>query len=256
MRIISLVPSLTELVCELGLSQYLVGRTGFCIHPHAQIINVPKVGGTKDINLKKIRALKPTHVIVNKDENRLEDAQALSEFVPQVVVTHPLTARDNLSLYKQFGEVFGEVEACSAKSEVLQQLLLAELELCQIELQNSTNIKALYLIWRDPWITISSETYIADMLRQVGVQTVTPVSNNALRYPTVSDHEAAALQPELILFSSEPYSFNEKHFADTAAWAAANVPRVMIDGEMTSWYGSRAISGLRYLREFKERLSK
>ena len=103
-------------------------------------------------------------------------------------------------------------------------------------------------------MTVSSQTYIADMLRQVGIKTLAPSSAELVRYPIVTEAAAAALQPDLILFSSEPYAFNAEHFAQTAPWAAANVPRLMIDGEMTSWYGSRAIAGLRYLREFVKRI--
>ncbi len=94
-RIVSLVPSLTELVCDLGLADRLVGRTGFCIHPWETVRQIPKVGGTKDVDLDKVRALEPTHVLLNVDENRRETAEALSEFVEHVIVTHPLRPRDN-----------------------------------------------------------------------------------------------------------------------------------------------------------------
>ena len=97
-RIVSLVPSLTELVCDLGLADRLVGRTGFCIHPWETVRRIPKVGGTKDVDLAKLRVLEPTHVLLNVDENRRETAEALSEFVEHVIVTHPLRPRDNLAL--------------------------------------------------------------------------------------------------------------------------------------------------------------
>ena len=108
------MPSITELVCELGLADELVGRTGFCIHPWETVRRVPKVGGTKDIKLERIRELAPTHVIVNVDENRREDADALAEFVPHVVVTHPLGPLDNLDLYRLLGATFGR-EAQAAR---------------------------------------------------------------------------------------------------------------------------------------------
>jgi ABC-type Fe3+-hydroxamate transport system substrate-binding protein len=107
MRIVSLVPSLTELVCALGLADRLVGRTGFCIHPRDAVRRIPKVGGTKTVKLDAVRALAPTHVVLNVDENRKEDADALARFVPNLVVTHPLAPLDNLALYRQFGRVFG-----------------------------------------------------------------------------------------------------------------------------------------------------
>src|SRR5689334_1509447 len=99
-RIVCLVPSVTELICALGLADRLVGRTGFCIHPWETVRSIPKVGGTKDVKLRAVRALEPTHVVVNVDENTRETAEALAEFVPEVVVTHPIEPRDNLALYR------------------------------------------------------------------------------------------------------------------------------------------------------------
>src|SRR5215475_8722482 len=99
-RIVCLVPSITELVCDLGLADQLVGRTGFCIHPWETVRRIPKVGGTKDVKLDRVKQLGPTHVIVNVEENRRETAEALAEFVPEIVVTHPKRPRDNLDLYR------------------------------------------------------------------------------------------------------------------------------------------------------------
>ncbi len=106
-RIVSLVPSITELVCELGLADQLVGRTGFCVHPKETLKKIPKVGGTKSVDVDRIRDLAPTHVIVNVDENRKETADALAQFVPNLIVTHPLAPLDNLALYRQIGKAFG-----------------------------------------------------------------------------------------------------------------------------------------------------
>src|SRR5882757_9671314 len=111
-RIVCLVPSITELLCDLGLSGQIVGRTGFCIHPWEVVREIPKVGGTKDVLIDRVRELEPTHVVVNVDENLKEDAETLATFVPDVVVTHPQEPRDNLALYRQMGETFGrEAEA-------------------------------------------------------------------------------------------------------------------------------------------------
>jgi ABC-type Fe3+-hydroxamate transport system substrate-binding protein len=116
------VPSITELLCELGLADQLVGRTGFCIHPKDALKQIPKVGGTKSVNLNKIRKLEPTHVIVNVDENRKETADALAQFVPNLIVTHPLAPMDNVVLYRQIGGAFGrerEAEALCAEYELV-----------------------------------------------------------------------------------------------------------------------------------------
>jgi ABC-type Fe3+-hydroxamate transport system substrate-binding protein len=252
-RIVSLVPSLTELVCELGLGQFLVGRTGYCIHPSNLTSTVPKVGGTKTVNLKKIRELAPTHVILNKDENRLADAEALSAFVPNLVVTHPLEVEDNLSIYRQFGETFD----CLSAAETLSQALLQELKLCREAALARRRV--LYLIWKSPWMTVSAPTYIASMLREASLEVVGPLAKAGVtpdRYPQFIDNEPSAWKPEAILFSSEPYQFSDRDFADTSSWAPSNTPRCLIDGEMLSWYGPRAIAGLRYLRKFRHELFK
>jgi ABC-type Fe3+-hydroxamate transport system substrate-binding protein len=242
------------------LGSYLVGRTGYCIHPEAELARVPKVGGTKNINLKKIRELGATHVILNKDENRLEDAKALETFVPNLVITHPLTVDDNLAVYEQFGQIFN----CLLRSQELAKELTEELALCRQ--QTWATKKVLYLIWKDPWMTISPPTYIASMLREVGLKAIGPAigsaigpklaesSIEALRYPQFATEEVANWKADAILFSSEPYKFSANDFVDTATWAPSSVPRSLIDGEMLSWYGPRAISGLRYLRKFRHAL--
>ena len=119
-RIVSLVPSLTELVFELGLGDRLVGRTGFCVHPHEALRGVPKVGGTKDVKLERIRELAPTHVLVNMDENRRETVDALAAFVPHIVVTHPNTPQDNLPLFALLGGIFGAEDAAARLADELR----------------------------------------------------------------------------------------------------------------------------------------
>jgi ABC-type Fe3+-hydroxamate transport system substrate-binding protein len=240
-RIVSLVPSITELVCELGLAGQLVGRTGFCIHPKDRLKAIPKVGGTKSVNLKKIRELAPTHVIVNVDENQRETADALAEFVPNVVVTHPLAPLDNLALYRLIGSAFGkerEAEDLCARFEIAYR---------DIEKRDFPRRHVLYLIWKDPWMTVSRDTYVSRMLRLFGLHTVPEES--AKRYPELETLETLAVTcAERVLLSSEPYRFNETH--RDAMQSALRKPVHLIDGEMTSWYGSRAIQGLRYLSDF------
>jgi ABC-type Fe3+-hydroxamate transport system substrate-binding protein len=235
-RIVSLVPSITELLCDLDLAGQLVGRTGFCIHPWETVREIPKVGGTKDVKLDKIRALEPTHVVVNVDENRKEDAEALAEFVPNVVVTHPLGPRDNLDLYRQMGREFdreAEAEAWCARFEAA----LARVD-------DRPEQQVLYLIWRDPWMTIAPDTYISRTLALFNWRTV-PASADE-RYPPV---DLAAVDVDRVLLSSEPFHFKEQHVPEVEALVpAAKVS--LIDGEMTSWYGSRAVAALDYLREY------
>jgi ABC-type Fe3+-hydroxamate transport system substrate-binding protein len=238
MRIVSLVPSLTELVCELGLAENLVGRTGFCIHPEEAVRAIPKVGGTKSVNLEKIRALEPTHVILNKEENLRETAEALAAFVPNLVITHPLGPEDNLALYRQFGAAFGKERAAEVLCACFQAAYDAAL------VRNHPQRRVLYLIWKNPWMTVSRDTYISRTLGLFGMQTLP--ENMDARYPELDTLEMDGA--ELVLLSTEPYRFKESHRAELQA--RLKKPVYLIDGEMTSWYGSRAIQGLRYLADF------
>ena len=241
MRIVSLVPSLTELVCELGLAGELVGRTGFCVHPKDVVRRIPKVGGTKTVNLEKIRSLEPTHVVLNMDENRKETAEALEKFVPNLVVTHPLAPLDNLALYRRFGNVFGrerEAEALCMRFQTAYDAAKAA---------RYRERRVLYLIWKDPWMTVSRDTYISRTLALFGLHTVP--ESAAERYPKLED--LSRVDADLVLLSSEPYRFRDRHAAEVAGLTGK--PALLVDGEMTSWYGPRAIAGLGYLGEFAAR---
>lgn len=251
-RIVSLVPSLTELLFELGLGAQVVGRTGFCVHPRAALRKVPKVGGTKDVKLDAVRALAPTHLIVNIDENRRETVEALARFVPNVIVTHPCTPEDNLGLYCLFGGVFG-CEAAAARLEQALREALARAQAVKAELAPE---RVLYLIWREPWMTVARDTYVSAMLATVGWQTLPAVAGGAAgagRYPAFAWDEAWLAQVQRVLLSTEPYRFVARHVDEVAALSAR--PSTLIDGEMASWYGSRVIEGLRYLAELRHRLA-
>lgn len=244
-RIVSLVPSITELVCELGLANQLVGRTGFCIHPRQALKRIPKVGGTKSVDLEKIRDLAPTHVIVNVDENTKETAAALAKFVPNLIVTHPLAPLDNLALYRQIGTAFGrEREAnglCTRFETALQEA----------GKQKFVQRKVLYLIWKDPWMTVSRDTYVSRTLALFGLQTIP--ESAAARYPGISLEESWLSDVELVLLSTEPYRFRDQHLDEIRSRVGKSA--CLIDGEMTSWYGPRAIQGLRYLSDFSRSMT-
>jgi hypothetical protein len=179
-------------------------------------------------------------VILNIDENRREDADALAEFVPHTVVTHPLGPPDNLDLYRLLGAIFGR----EAQAERLCHRLNRAID--EVRAQRWPARDVLYLIWRDPWMAVAPDTYIAQMLALVGWRTLPLESKD--RYPTIElEQYAGAL--DRVLLSSEPYHFRERHVKEVAgATACAEVS--LIDGEMISWYGSRAIRGLRYLAAY------
>ena len=259
-RIVSLVPSITELLFELGAGDRLVGRTGFCIHPRQRIRTVPKVGGTKSVDVEAIRALAPTHLIVNIDENEKPTIDQLAGFVPNVIVTHPLGPLDNLPLYRLLGGIFGRESKAADLCEDFQKAYVNAVGACA----DLPRERVLYLIWKSPWMTVSRDTYISRTLAAIGWDTLETDSKD--RYPKIE------LTPELlsgadrILLSSEPYAFRERHldeirqilFADDTDFVPtpmeepeSSVTVSLIDGEMTSWYGSRAIEGMTYLARLR-----
>ncbi|MFT4581827.1 MAG: ABC-type Fe3+-hydroxamate transport system substrate-binding protein [Gammaproteobacteria bacterium] len=244
-RIVSLVPSLTELLCELGLVGSIVARTGFCIHPRDQVRAIPKVGGTKDVNIGKIRQLAPTHVIVNIDENTKETAAELAGFVENIIVTHPIAPRDNLLLFELMGFLFSAEERAGQLIERFSE----QLELLSFETDKEAR-DVLYLIWRDPWMTVTSDTYISRMLDLISWRTLPEQSPD--RYPaiTLSDYVGKV---GTVLLSSEPYPFKSKHIAEVKEIFGSDTKVSLVDGEMLSWYGSRAIAGLDYLRNMASR---
>jgi ABC-type Fe3+-hydroxamate transport system substrate-binding protein len=250
-RIASLVPSLTELVVELGLRDCLVARTGFCIHPANALRGVPKVGGTKDVNLARLQDLAPTHVLVNIDENRIDTVNAIRAWpdAPQIVVTHPNDPEDNLALIEQMLVHFGTRDGVSARAAALTTALEHELALTQVG--NRPAQCVLYLIWRDPWMTVARDTYLSRMLGRVGWHSWPEAiggESGAARYPVVQGHEPWLAEVQQVLLSSEPYRFDARHLEE-ARRLCPNASARLVDGEMLSWYGSRAVAGLRYLRE-------
>ena len=245
-RIACLVPSITELVCALGLGPQLVARTGFCVHPRDEVERVPKVGGTKDLNFDRLRELAPTYVILNIDENQKPAAARIAEFVPHLVVTHPNAPRDNLALYRLIGGLFGRVPETEDLCGRFEVALAAVESACRVLAPR----RVLYLIWKDPWMTVSRDTYIARTLALAQWHTVP--AEAATRYPEI-DLDAAAREADLLLLSTEPFCFTERH-ADELRVRYPGKQVALVDGEMTSWYGPRAIAGLAYLSDLRHRL--
>ena len=246
-RIVSLVPSITELLFDLGIGDRVVGRTTFCIHPRDGVAKVPRVGGTKTPRLDRIRALEPTHVIVNVDENRREDADALVAFVPNVIVTHPLGPRDNPALYRLVGGIFADDETTEHLCRAFERAL-STLESATRDLPER---RVLYLIWRDPWMTVSRDTYVSRALSLVNFTTTPGGVGRERRYPEITLTPELLDDADLVLLSSEPFPFKERHAAEVRARAGARCPGIeFFDGEMASWYGSRAIRAMDYLARF------
>jgi ABC-type Fe3+-hydroxamate transport system substrate-binding protein len=249
-RIVSLVPSITELVCELGLAERLVGRTGFCVHPRERLKRVPKLGGTKDVDLERLRGLAPTHVIVNVDENRRETVDEIARFAQHIIVTHPLGPLDNPPLYRLIGGVFGREAAADELCRRFEQAYAA----CARAGAGLAPQRVLYLIWRKPWMTVSRDTYISRTLALVNWSTVPETA--ADRYPEIALDEATLAGADVVLASTEPFPFRARDVERLAALPELRGRAVaLIDAEMTSWYGPRAIAGLEYLPRFRQALA-
>ena len=233
-RIVSLVPSITELLFELGAGDRLVGRTGFCIHPKDNIKTVPKVGGTKSVDIDAIRDLAPTHLIVNIDENEKPTIDRLAGFLPHVIVTHPLGPLDNLPLFRLLGGIFGRESKAEELCEAFQKAYFDAVGACA----DLPRERVLYLIWKAPWMTVSRDTYISRTLALVGWDTVEIESKD--RYPELELAPELLSHVDRVLLSSEPYTFREKHL-DEIRRLLLPVTRhslpasaSLIDGEMTS----------------------
>ena len=248
-RIVSLVPSITELLFDLGLEAQIVGRTSYCVHPAPRVVSVPSVGGTKKVKMTRLKALQPTHVIVNVDENRREMAEAIRQLGAQVVVTHPRSPEDNLALYELLGTLFGRRREAAG----LSRRFRAALERVRQQAARLPRRQVLYLIWRNPWMTVSRDTYISRMLQLVGWMTYP--AGSSLRYPSLA---ADSVDPEcidLVAFSSEPCAFTREDMLRFGR--EFGIPRerlLQVDGELISWYGSRALRGVDYLLQVAERV--
>ncbi|MFU8813070.1 MAG: helical backbone metal receptor [Balneolaceae bacterium] len=241
-KIVSLVPSLTELMVDLGLHKELVGRTRFCVHPKKVVADIPIIGGTKNPNVEAIRKLSPDLVIASKEENRQEDVEAIRRF-SEVLVTDIQTISDALLAIHDVGSACGKQEKAAALIENIQD----ELE----RLPDAEPLRVCYLIWRDPWMTIGGDTYIHDVLGKWHFENVFGEQN---RYPELSLDDIAQEKPDLVLLSSEPYPFKEAHLKEVGD--ACNASDVMlVNGEWFSWYGSRMLPSFRKLNMFRKAIS-
>ena len=249
-RVLSLVPSLTELMFDLGLAKMLVGRTHYCIHPAPAVESIPSVGGTKKIVHERVRELAPTHAIVNVDENPKDMAAALSDMGIIVIVTHPMHPDDNPALYRLIGGIFG---ANAEANNLTDNFASARQRLAQAA-AGLPAWRAIYLIWKDPWMGIGLDTYIANMLALADIRVVA-TGNDGDRYPRLTLTDDLLVATDLVLFSSEPYAFSA---SDIGAFRRAHPAHALkahaIDGEMTSWYGSRAIRAMDELAKFAQTL--
>ncbi len=235
-RIISLVPSQTELLYDLGLQNKIVGQTIFCIHPQQYFLNSTKIGGTKKVKFQVIDDLNPDLIIGNKEENTLEMIEQLSIKYP-VWLSDIYTIEDACSMINQIGEICNVQVQANQVSEKIQH------SFARITPQNLGT--CLYLIWKDPYMSVGQDTFINHVLETIGFTNVIQKS----RYPELTVEEIVNLNPQTILLSSEPYPFKQKHIDQLQEiLPMANIK--LIDGEMFSWYGSRLKYSVDYFKEY------
>ncbi len=236
-RIVSLVPSQTELLYDLGLEAETVGITKFCVHPEAWFRSKARVGGTKSVHKDRVAALQPDLIIANKEENVKEQIEALKDIAP-VWVSDIHTLSDALVMIETIGRLTGKLEKAKA--------IVTHIERDFSNLAAaSIHRTALYLIWRKPWMSVGRDTFIHDMLQRIGLENVCAAQE---RYPELSATDITAMNPELVLLSSEPYPFKEQHIAELQQ-LVPDAKIILVDGEMFSWYGSRLLQSPGYFRE-------
>ncbi len=243
-RIISLVPSQTELLFDLGLDDEIVGVTKFCIHPANKVKSKAIVGGTKTLHLDQIQALQPDLIIANKEENTREQIEALQRNYT-VHVTDMATLTDALAMIREVGALVGkEPRAEDLAQQIVQSLSTSHLS--SLPLAPSVA----YFIWRKPYMVAGNGTFIHAMIEAAGFRNAFA---RQTRYPEISPADLQEAQPDLIFLSSEPYPFGEKHLAEfQAVYPSARV--LIVDGEMFSWYGSRLLLAGDYFANLRNKI--
>lgn len=238
-RIISLVPSQTELLFYLGLDEAVAGITKFCVHPQEWKTNKTIIGGTKNINLQKIKQLQPDLIIANKEENTQQQLELLMNEFP-VWISDIKTLDDAQVMIEQIGLLTNRWE----KAKVINNAISKEF----MKLDNFTRATAAYFIWNEPMMTVGADTFINDMMNRCGFMNVFA---DQLRYPEISAAELKKAHPEFILLSSEPFPFQEKHLVLFRNISIAS-KIILVDGEMFSWYGSRLIKAPSYFIDLRK----
>lgn len=236
-RIVSVVPSQTELLYDLGLDSEVVGITKFCVHPEEWFRNKTRIGGTKKLHIDKIRELKPDLIIANKEENTQEEIEALAKEFP-VWLSDINNLPGALNMIQAIGQITGqEGNANQLVEDIVQGFQ-------QLHKANKPK-RVAYFIWRNPWMSIGNDTFIHSMIHTMGWQNVL---THETRYPEITLEQLKELQPELVLLSSEPFPFKDEHIAEIKA-VLPNAEVMLVDGEMFSWYGSRLKKAVSYLQE-------
>jgi len=233
-RIISLVPSQTELLYDLGLIDEIIGVTKFCVHPKEWLELKTRVGGTKNLHFDKIDALEPDLIIANKEENNREDIERLTEKYP-VYISDVNTYSEALEMIQDIGVLTGKL---SEAEKIVQEIEHAK-QIFELNIQENKTV--VYFIWREPWMVAGTSTFINEMIQLAGYTNL--ISKE--RYPEISLEDLQMLNPDEVLLSSEPYPFKEEHVQELQKLLPNSIV-TLVDGEYFSWYGSRMKNAFRY----------
>ena len=249
-RIISLVPSQTELLCDLGLEENIIGITKFCLHPYHLKSTKKSIGGTKKVHFEKIRLLQPDIIIANKEENTLEIVTELSKICP-VWVTDIITLEDNLKMIEDFGILFNK--RTEAK-KWMDKINFAHQDFLNF-IRDKELKKAAYFIWANPYMVAGGKTFINEMLKLNKFENI--YDNNPkyeARYPEVVVQKMRIQgDPDLVLLSSEPFPFTDEHAFELGRHTH-HALTVFVDGEMFSWYGSRIVKAFDYFKKMHQKI--
>lgn len=246
-RIVSLVPSQTELLYDLGLEESIVGITKFCVHPFHFKSTKKIIGGTKKVHFEKIRLLQPNIIIANKEENTKEIVEELSKICP-VWVTDIITFEDNLKMIEDFGVLFNKrTEA----QKWMDKINFAHQDFLYF-IKDKSVLKVAYFIWANPYMVAGNKTFINEMLKLNNFQNI--YENNTARYPEIVIQKMKIQgNPNLVLLSSEPFPFTDEHAFEIGGYTH-NATTVFVDGEMFSWYGSRLVKAFDYFKKLHQRI--
>jgi iron complex transport system substrate-binding protein len=242
-RVVSLCPSITETLVAIGGLQRLAGVTRYCTRPSGMLWGLPRVGGTKSPDIGRILDLKPDLVFANAEENRREDVQALRDAGIEVDVTLPKKVSEVPETIRRWGRLLGtleEAEPLAARIEEAVAAVSGE--------RGNGSFRYAYWIWKDPWMTVSGDTYVADLLSLAGGENA--YAEERVRYPTTTPAEALARGARVQIFASEPYPFDEeKHGELTARLFGSASRRVFVDGDDYCWHGVRTLEGLKAIQD-------
>ena len=252
-RIISVVPSQSELLFDLGLHDEVVGITKFCVHPHHWFHSKTRVGGTKTLNIDRIDSLKPDLIIANKEENTKEQIETLEKKYP-VWISDVYDIETALQMILAIGELTNKAQNALLLADQIRNnftQLKTDIELRSVEIQNSPGQpNTVYLIWKDPYLTVGGDTFIDAMIKAAGLKNI---FQHLTRYPEIRIEDLQNSKCELLLLSTEPYPFSQKHIDELQPYLPGTKIMV-VDGEMFSWYGSRLLEAPLYFKSLIESL--